>query len=544
MPFGGSGPGGFYGKTNFEEQELNPMLDLLESAKPEDLENVGLALGKARDALNDAARELDDYVMQTEWEGEAGTEFRRFGTALAKHSSQLADYANVAATQMTVTSTGLASVRNSRPPRDDRAVPRKVEDFTAAERTEGHPKHADYQKAVAVEKDRQEAINQMNRLASFYAVSEETLAAQEPPKFPRMLKADVPVASPYMSSQGGTGPAHGSSDVTSPHAAADSGQSGSLSGAAGSGSASGGGGKFPDSPEGAVSTGIDSVSAPPSPTTGPSVASPSQANGPAGPAGSPPPFAGPGGGFTTGVPGGRTGVPASSGGTTGPRGAGRPGGPVAGGQSANSGRSGTARGRVAPVGRPGTGSGPGTTAGGATAAGRPGVIGGVGQGPVTGRPGATGSPTGGRGTAGGSTAPRAGGIIGGMPQRTPGGSQGAAPSRGVVGGFGPGGTPAGRAGQPGVVGASPTNGGPRATGRGTPSANGVVGTPRSGTPAAARSRTGGFTAGGTGLVGGRPGRRDPADREEGRGGSRPDYLVEDEETWTAGRRNAAPPVID
>ncbi|MGW1933856.1 hypothetical protein ACWCPG_31875, partial [Streptomyces sp. NPDC001919] len=49
-----------------------------------------------------------------------------------------------------------------------------------------------------------------------------------------------------------------------------------------------------------------------------------------------------------------------------------------------------------------------------------------------------------------------------------------------------------------------------------------------------------FTPGGSGLV--RGGSTQPGEREETKG-ERPDYLVEDEETWQQGRR-VAPPVID
>ncbi|WP_225801558.1 WXG100 family type VII secretion target [Streptomyces sp. NK15101] len=50
-----------------------------------------------------------------------------------------------------------------------------------------------------------------------------------------------------------------------------------------------------------------------------------------------------------------------------------------------------------------------------------------------------------------------------------------------------------------------------------------------------------FTAGGSGLVRGNAAK--PGEREE-QNGERPDYLVEDEETWQQGNRRVAPPVID
>lgn len=77
--FGSRSPGGLFGKTNFEGAQLNAMLDLVESSQPSNLEDAGEALIAAKNALNKAAEELNDYVTSVEWKGESGTEFRRFG---------------------------------------------------------------------------------------------------------------------------------------------------------------------------------------------------------------------------------------------------------------------------------------------------------------------------------------------------------------------------------------------------------------------------------------------------------------------------------
>ncbi|MFJ9825305.1 hypothetical protein ACIRSU_13180 [Streptomyces sp. NPDC101160] len=65
-----------------------------------------------------------------------------------------------------------------------------------------------------------------------------------------------------------------------------------------------------------------------------------------------------------------------------------------------------------------------------------------------------------------------------------------------------------------------------------------------GTPSASRGvGRSAFTPGGTGLV--RPSASTGQDHETERtSGHRPDYLSEDEETWTAGQRRIVPPVID
>lgn len=124
-----SGPGGFFGKTDFENAPLNAMLDLLEAANPSDLEAAGTALEAARKALNDAARDLKKDAAAVELKGEAGTEFQRFAADLATYTYNLASFANVVGAQMKVASTGLASVRNARPPRDNRPDPKKPTDF-------------------------------------------------------------------------------------------------------------------------------------------------------------------------------------------------------------------------------------------------------------------------------------------------------------------------------------------------------------------------------------------------------------------------------
>ncbi|MFC8679590.1 WXG100 family type VII secretion target [Streptomyces griseorubiginosus] len=176
--------------------------------------------------------------------------------------------------------------------------------------------------------------------------------------------------------------------------------------------------------------------------------------------------------------------------------------------------------------------------------------------------GRTGAPSvaGGAGTVGGGSA--AGGGIGGgagFVGGAVGGAAGAGAARGgLIGRAGAGagvGGAAGRAGAGGVGGAGAAKG---AAGRvgGTARGGVVGGTPKSGTGA------GRGTAGGSGLhnsrgaagkgasavrkggIAGAPGSRTGRRKEdEQHEGERPDYLVEDEETWTP-QTNAAPRVIE
>ncbi|MFD8631852.1 WXG100 family type VII secretion target [Streptomyces sp. NPDC059533] len=138
--------------------------------------------------------------------------------------------------------------------------------------------------------------------------------------------------------------------------------------------------------------------------------------------------------------------------------------------------------------------------------------------------------------------PRDSGIMGGRPVTSNG------PGSGI-----PRGTVIGEGSQAGRGMGGPMGGGAHAGGAGGVSAGrrlasepgGIVGGRQS---TAGRPIAGGkpFTQGGSGLVRNGAvgaGTHAPGKRRDDQGGERPDYLVEDEETWQ-GNRRVAPPVID
>ncbi|WYB32492.1 hypothetical protein V6574_27180 [Streptomyces sp. SM1P] len=515
MPFAG-GP---VGRTSFEGFQLNSMIDLVENTKPEDLENAGKSLWDARDAIKKAAQELEDNMKGVDWHGESGTAFRAFGKGLVAHARKLGDFADVAGTQITVAGTGLASVRSAMPPRDSRQVRKDPDDIEMPGRVADNP---EYQAALKVEKDRQEAINQINRLASYYSVSGERLEGQEPPRFDKDLGITMPP--PRGQREDSQSGAYGDRSESlgnsiAPDAAGRTGSAHSAPVNAAS--------RPPAEvlssaplPDRTVGTEINAVAPPQAPT--PITATPPQPSPTptTGPTGAPPTFMPPS--LTNPVQGGAkrstgpTGMPrtvsqAGQGmGKAQPTGV----GPVAKGQGGP------------PIGRPGP------MGGGGTFNGRP-PVGPQSQVPTAGRSGVTGGRlTVGPGGTSTGAGPRAGGrngIVGGTPQQT------SAQGRAAAGGTGQRGVIGGRG-----AAASPS----RSGGRATPAsgANGVVGAPRkaAGTGSSAK----GFTAGGAGLVRGPAGRRDKGREDEANGSTRPDYLTEDEETWNAGRRGAVPPVVE
>ncbi|GAA2606999.1 hypothetical protein GCM10010424_68730 [Streptomyces lienomycini] len=525
------------GRTNFENYTLNDMRDLVEQTNPEDLTSSGEALYSARTAIQEAAGELKGHVDRVHWVGESGDAFRKWGRSLVTSTEDLGEYAAGAADQISAAAAGLAAVRVAMPPRDSRAVPTLPKSFPADEQV---PDNKDYAAAVAAEKNRQEAINQMNRLSSYYAVSREQLQNLPAPTFETMPDVGVPKptgGTEYQEPGGGTaGQVRGSGTggVSNRHAVvtAEGGvaplDTGRTVGAPDNTSLQA---VHPDVP---VGTTIDSVRTP----------LPPAGSGPVHTLPTPPPLSdgsGPNGPFSTGYA--TPAPPARSGRTTGgPNGLRSP--------QPRQDRAGTSDGRTGGTGpgRP-TNQGPINQVGRATGAGQSGVAKG-------GAPGAKQFPTG-HGVSGGT--PRAN-PAGGGPRTTGGPVTGAGRTSGVVGG------------RPGAAPGAATRGGPRLprgtvvgsgatsnaqSGRGRPGQRGgadstaasrtqprITSTP-TGRNSAADAQRNGMTRGGAGLVRGPGGRGRPRDERREEGTQRPDYLVEDEETHLpTNPRRDVPPVVN
>ncbi|MBX9395727.1 hypothetical protein K4749_19515 [Streptomyces sp. TRM72054] len=496
-----------FGKTSFEGYDLNQMIDIVESASPELVEAAGNALVDARNAINEAADELSLNLNDVDWEGEAHTAFSTWGNDLVTTARALATYADTVGTQVMAASSGLASVRKSMPPRDTRSDPKTVDDIPEAKRVESND---EYTAALTAEKHRQEAINQMYRLASFYTVSSGTMQAAEEPVFPKMPDVGVPEPPPGWQrpiERTGQGSLSTVADSgTTRHDSVDSGatrarfEDVSTSHQSVDGSVR--------SPERHVGTEIDSVGTlPPQETLKPTpVASPSTQGPGVTSVGTPPPIAPVATPPVSRGPVGRTpgisGVPATKtpasaqgrvGGTPPGTPAGRTGtgpmGPV--GRAATSGQAGSRT--TGPMGRGVIGGMPRTTG---PAAGQ---ASGVPRVPVTGM-GATnpGRTVTGRANVGRTTD----GVVGGrpVPGTTPGTSGSRVPRGTVIGGQN---VPTSRGtgekpGQRGVIGApGSTTGAGKTPRRSVGRPDGVVGAPK-GRPSG--SRNNGDTPSGNGVM--------------------------------------------
>ncbi|GAA2729815.1 hypothetical protein [Streptomyces nogalater] len=180
MPLFGGVRVNLVGSTNFEGHKLNDMIDLVEHANPEHLELTGKSLFDAGKDIRKAASDLEQH-LRVDWEGEGAEAFHAYTQKLIHYTNSLAKYAEAAGTHISVAATGLASARSSMPPRDTRpAAEQKLPtELPKAKQVDSNP---DYVAALKVEKNRQEAINQMNRLASYYKVAAIDLSKEKEPE--------------------------------------------------------------------------------------------------------------------------------------------------------------------------------------------------------------------------------------------------------------------------------------------------------------------------------------------------------------------------
>ncbi|MFH8710773.1 hypothetical protein [Streptomyces zaomyceticus] len=501
--------GGGGGGTDFSGMSHQQMLAWLDEASSfyvgdaaQRLKTIGMQMEKIAEDLRVRMKGMD-------WEGEAEKAFVEWATNVANSTSALATYSKKGAVPMEDNSNAIASAQSAMPrytsheqAKENLAAARKYHNDPDSQTIAGKAKSsmADSEDAAAIqakeEANRQAAAAEMRRLSSTYQWSSHRMNNEVPPTFPPPPGAFVPSdagnigsgeryigSTPQGDRSTGTDPGTPQTNTTRPPQQDNR--------------------TTPDTnivqppndpsrptnpvrpevrPDVPVDLGIDSVDTLPPTTTTPGPTTPTPGGPPPinKPDGVTPPFV-----TTTGMPP----LPGKAGPGSLP-----PTGPVTGGT-----RNPMATG---PRGLP-TGPGP---------------LGGTRE-----------------GISGGKAVPNAGRPQTGLPRSTvigaeQGGRNATGMGRGMGGGMGgPMGGGMG-AGQNGI------SGGRRLAGE----TGGVVGgkAQRAGTTGTGARP---FTPGGSGLV--RGGSTQAGDRREETNGERPDYLVEDEETWQQGRR-VAPPVID
>lgn len=490
--------------TDFESMTHAQLAAMLASANSEGAYELAAKLSKAASTITKIGDDLMTYVKGLEWQGEAGDTFREWGGQTASATLHLGEYAEVASRWMGIVSQAIAEAKAVMPDTSEttaaQADLRNAEKSLAATKEPGARNDPDSKKLAQtaqsdataaqgrIDAARYEAVQQMRKLAQAYQQSAAQVNSVEPPTFvpPAERLDDRWRKAEYVSPVGFQGT---SGDSSVAYAQTENGRRSSqhaLTQMTAQGHT-----QNPDNRSEPVSMGIDGLSTLPDSST-PGLPAPT-ANGPA-QRGEAPSVAQP------------SPIPHSSNG---------------GGKQPGQSNPGRVPSTMKPSLLPGQGS---TNAGGTRMPRENGIVGGRPVPPASGRTG--GLP---RGTViGGDTTqsrtPMGRGVTPGMPVGNPNVHQ-----SGVVGGrrlaFEGGGVMGGRPAQSARSGSRPF----------TPGGAGLV------RPGVAADPTHGTTAGRTRAAPSNARASDvPRDQPQG---ERPDYLVEDEETWNRGDRRPFPPVI-
>ncbi|MFJ1827586.1 translation initiation factor IF-2 [Streptomyces sp. NPDC088178] len=487
--------------TDFDKKTHEEMLKWLDQAHSGEIQGAADRLKSAASEIRKIAEELKVRPQWVEWKGEGAEAFRTWSADLANATLRLGDYSEGASKWLGEASNAIASAQVSIP-RTEAGAQANLEAALAARNDPDASAVAKKSAETLIasrEKNREEAAAQMRKLAQTYSFSSTQMAGLEKPVFPAMPEVIAPQATQkrdgaqdgHVALGGGYGPAASGAGYTTTASGHSTDATTGVTVLGGMGMTS-----HTVSPPASrpVDMGIDGLAVLPDAPSTPLANPVLPPTGPRQDTVLPPTV-----GTLPPVPNISPSAPPRTSG--GGRTLGMPRTPVSA-PGVNPLASG-------PVGRS---AGPGITGGRVVppTSGRPAV--GIPRGMVMGTENAHGSAPMGRAPS------MSGGIGPGVsPNSAGGGRRLASEAGGVVGGRQ----------QQGRAGVRPF----------TPGGSGLL---RGG--ASGESERGAGLAGRGGGIAPQGPRTNGAGRDEG--GKRPDYLVEDDETWQQGERRVVPPVID
>ncbi|WP_078618396.1 MULTISPECIES: WXG100 family type VII secretion target [unclassified Streptomyces] len=186
-------------RTDFESMTHEQLAALLDSANTAGASHLSSKLSKAASTITKIGDDLMTYVKGLEWQGEGGDAFRDWGGQTASSTLRLGQYAEVASRWMGTVSQAIAEAKAAMP--DVSETTRAKTDLADAHKTinvahqPGAHNDPDAQKLAAtaktdaaaaqhrIEAARAEAIQQMQKLAQTYEFSAQQVNGVSPPTF-------------------------------------------------------------------------------------------------------------------------------------------------------------------------------------------------------------------------------------------------------------------------------------------------------------------------------------------------------------------------
>ncbi|NEA51925.1 translation initiation factor IF-2 [Streptomyces sp. SID10815] len=225
----GKGSGG---GTSFEGMSHEQMLAWLDQASSGEVQAAAGRLATAATEIQRIAEQLKLRPQVVEWKGEGADAFRSWANELANSSLRLADFSKAAGVQLGHASDAIATAQASIP-RDTKGAQANLDAATVAHNDPDsaaiRAKSASELAALKAdrEKVRQEAADQMRKLAQSYQVSTTQMNGLARPKFPPPPKTIAPPpsehgrdSSGYVARPGGSGSGSGGGGQAAPSAVA------------------------------------------------------------------------------------------------------------------------------------------------------------------------------------------------------------------------------------------------------------------------------------------------------------------------------------
>jgi hypothetical protein len=186
-------------RTDFESMTHEQLSAMLDEASSAGASHLTSKLSKAASTITKIGDDLMTYVKGLEWQGEGGDAFRDWGGQTASSTLRLGQYAEVASRWMGTVSQAIAEAKAAMP--DVSETTRAKTDLADAHKTitaarqPGAHNDPDAQKLAAtaktdaaaaqhrIEAARSEAIQQMQKLAQTYEFSAQQVNGVSPPTF-------------------------------------------------------------------------------------------------------------------------------------------------------------------------------------------------------------------------------------------------------------------------------------------------------------------------------------------------------------------------
>jgi hypothetical protein len=173
------------GKGKFDDLSHFQLDAMAKEAKPNHLVDVGTALTFASQDIDDLADEMLAHAERVKWEGKGGDAFRTWVEAMSKETRKLGNYAGKVGFNLSEAAYGLTTVQSAMPEAPDKCYVKE---------------------SAAQKKARLDAVKQIETLDSYYGVAHsniEALKGQEPnfPPLPGGLidsyeGGETPIGSP------------------------------------------------------------------------------------------------------------------------------------------------------------------------------------------------------------------------------------------------------------------------------------------------------------------------------------------------------------